>query len=245
MIAAPMTLSSSCTGALPRWVPGALFALWTALAVVAMWWFALREPASRVVFVEMGSGGTLDASASGLLMHQQLLPWVPWLLLAPYVLWIASRFPLFGTAKWRNGILLLVAGTLFVGLSAAFQDRAARQQPILAPMPAVETWFPPGFDKTPGGEFGIPLAREIGRDPQIELPEAFGLPPEVDPRKLPGMIFTREEMKQRIEARWAKIASRSEAALGDLAKSSGRSAFLLDADCCPCGDLPAHGAAGE
>jgi len=229
MMTVPMTLSSSRAGALPRWLPGAFFAAWTALAAMAVWWFALREPASRVIFVEMGAGGTLDVPASRLLMHQQLLPWVPWLLLAPYVLWIAFRFPLFGMAKWRNGIVLLVAGALFVGLSAAFQDRTARQQPILAPMPAVETWFPPGFDKTPGGEFGIPLAREIGRDPQIELPEAFGLPPEVDPRKLPGMIFTREEMKQRIEARWAKIASRSEAALGGLAKSPGRSAFLLDA----------------
>jgi hypothetical protein len=229
MMTAPMTLSSSRASALPRWLPGAFFAVWAALTAAVVWWFALREPASRVVFVEIGARGTLDASASRLLMRQQLLPWVPWLLLAPYVLWLAFRFPLFGTAKWRHVAVLFMAGALFVGMCAAFQDRAARRQPILAPMPAVETWFPPGFDKTPGGEFGIPLAREIGRDPQTELPEAFGLPPEVDPRKLPGMIFTREEMKQRIEARWAGIATRSEATLGGLPKSPANSVVLLDA----------------
>ncbi|MCW1922618.1 histidine kinase [Luteolibacter arcticus] len=224
-----MTLSSSRTGfLLPRWLPGAFFAAWTVLAAAVLWWFALREPESRVVFVEMGAGGALDSSASRLLLNQQLLPWVPWLILSPYVLWFAFRFPLFGVAKWRNAALLLTAGALFIGVSAAFQDRAARRQPILAPMPAVETWFPPGFDKTPGGEFGIPLAREIGRNPQTELPEAFGLPPEVDPRKLPGMIFTREEMKQRIEAKWSVIATRSEAALGGLLKSQARSMVLLD-----------------
>jgi signal transduction histidine kinase len=231
MMTAPMSPSSSRagTGTLPRWLPAAFFLVWTALAAVAVWWFAVRDPASRVVFVEMSTGGRIDASASRLLMHQQLLPWVPWLLLAPYVLWLASRYPMFGKARLENGVVLLVAGALFVFLSAAFQDRAARRQPILAPMPAVETWFPPGFDKTPGGAFGIPLAREIGRNPQTELPEAFGLPPEVDPRKLPGMIFTREEMKQRIEAKWAEIATRSEATLGGLPKSQAASVVLLDA----------------
>lgn len=228
MMAAPMTLSSSRSGALPRWLPGMFFAAWTALAAAAVWWLALLEPANRVVFVEMGAGGSLDPSASRLLMRQQLLPWVPWFLLAPYVLWLALRFPLFGPAKWRHGAVLFMAGAFFVGMSASFQDRAARTQPILAPMPAVETWFPPGFDKTPGGEFGIPLAREIGRDPQQELPEAFGLPPEVDPRKLPGMIFTREEMKRRIEAKWADIARRADASFGVLGKSPAASKVLLD-----------------
>jgi len=229
MMTVPMTLSPSRMGALPRWLPGAFFAVWTVLAVAVVWWLALRDPESRVVFVEMGTGGRLDASASRLLMRQQLLPWVPWVLLAPYVLWLGTRYPFSGAPKWENGAVLLVAGAAFILLSAAFQDRAARRQPILAPMPAVETWFPPGFDKTPGGEFGIPLAREIGRNPQVELPEAFGLPPEVDPRKLPGMIFTREEMKQRIEAKWAEIATRSEATLGGLPKSPASSAVLLDA----------------
>src|SRR5262245_28293701 len=123
MMAAPMTLSSSRAGALPRWLPAAFFAVWTALVVVTAWWLAVRDPASRVVFVEMGAGGRLDASASRLLMHQQLLPWVPWLLLAPYVLWLACRFPMFGAARLENGVLLLVVGAVFVGLSAAFQDR--------------------------------------------------------------------------------------------------------------------------
>jgi signal transduction histidine kinase len=233
MMTAPMSPSSSrvsaSASALPRWLPGAFFLVWTALAAAVVWWFAVRDPASRVVFVEMGAGGRIDDAASRLLMHQQLLPWVPWLLLAPYVLWLAARYPLFGSARLENGAVLLVAGALFVILSAAFQDRAARRQPILAPLPAVETWFPPGFDKTPGGAFGIPLAREIGRNPQTELPEAFGLPPEVDPRKLPGMIYTREEMKQRIEAKWAEIATRSEATLGGLPESPAASVVLLDA----------------
>ncbi|MCW1884669.1 histidine kinase [Luteolibacter flavescens] len=223
-----MTLPSSRAGALPGWLPGVFFAVWTVLAAVAVWWFALREPESRVIFVEMGAGGTLDASASRLVMQQQLLPWVPWLLLAPYVLGLAARFPLFGRRKWVHVLVLVPAALAFIGVCLVFQDQAARRQPILAPMPAVESWFPPGFDKTPGGEFGIPLTREIGRDPQQELPEAFGLPPEVDPRKLPGVIFTREELKQRIEAQWADIARRADESLGGLKKVPAMSKVLLD-----------------
>ena len=93
MMTAPMSPSSSRASAgapasaLPRWLPAAFFIVWTALAAAVVWWFAVRDPASRVVFVEMGAGGRIDDAASRLLMHQQLLPWVPWLLLAPYILW--------------------------------------------------------------------------------------------------------------------------------------------------------------
>lgn len=229
MMAKLMTLSSPRAGA-GRWL-AAFFAVWTACTAAVLWWFAVRIPESRVLFVEMGApeaGVVLDPAASRLLMWQQLLPWVPWLLLAPYVVWLAGRFPLFGKRKWWHAAALAAAGAGFVIVCMDFQERAARRQPILAPMPAVETWFPPGLDKTPGGEFGIPLTREIGRNPQAELPPAFGLPPEVDPRKLPGMIFTREEMKQRIEAKWAEIATRSEAALGGLPTSPATSVILLD-----------------
>ncbi len=165
------------------------------------------------------SGAAIDRTASWILLRQELLPWIPWLLLTPYVLWLAARCPLFGRRKGWHGIALLAAGVGFVALSRSFQERAGKRQPIISPLPAVETWFPPGMDKTPGGEFGIPLSRAIGRNPQVEIPYTYGLPPEIDPRKLPGTILTREEMMQRIETNWATISKRADVALGGLPES--------------------------
>src|SRR5690606_29344434 len=141
-------------------------------------------------FIEMSpsDGSPIDNSASRILLWQQLLPWIPWLLFAPYVLLVVRCFPFSGLRRGGNGGLLVLAGVLFVGLSLLFQTRAARRQPVLVPMPAVEAWFPPGMELTPGGEFGIPLSRRIGLDPQVEISYSFGLPPGLDPRKLPGRI---------------------------------------------------------
>lgn len=214
------------------WRIAAFFLLWTAAALLAAWWFAWRTPESRVVFVSLDpikQGEPVDRATSAVLLKQQLLPWLPWLLLAPYVLWLAGHFHFSGRWKWRNGGVLLVTGGAFVLLCMTVQEAIGRRQPILAPLPAIETWFPPGMDKTPGGEFGIPLTRAIGLDPAVPIPEAYGLPPEVDPRRLPGAIVTREEMKRRIETDWAKIASRSEATLGGLPESPATAVVLLDA----------------
>lgn len=205
---------------------------WFALALTVTWWLAFRAPGQRVVFVDLNpmepgwnQGG---ARISWILLRQQLLPLVPWMLLAPVVLWMASRFPLSGSSKWRHACVLIPAGVVFVWLSHSFHQRAGRLQPLIAPMPAIETWFPPGLEKTPGGEFGIPLSRAIGHDPAVEIPESFGLPPEIDPRKLPGRIIARDEMKLRIEANWAQIMKRSDATLGGLPNSPAASVILLD-----------------
>ncbi|QJE97434.1 sensor histidine kinase [Luteolibacter luteus] len=219
----------------PRWGNWAVFfwSIWIAAAIAATWWFAFRVPEQRVVFVDLnplragwGEDGT---RISWILLRQQLLPLLPWLLLSPVVLWMASRFPLSGGAKWRHVGVLLPVGITFVTLSHVFHERAARLQPLIAPTPAIETWFPPGLEKTPGGEFGIPLSRAIGPDPAVEIPESFGLPPELDPRKLPGRIMGRAEMKLRIEANWAQIMKRSDATLGGLPDSTAASVILLDA----------------
>ncbi len=204
---------------------------WVLLAAAAAWWFAFRVPGQRVVFVDMDPAGwsRTGEGISWILLRQQLLPLVPWVLLGPFVLWTALRFPLSGKGKGRHACVLVAAGVAFVFLSHSFQRRAGRLQPLVAPLPAIETWFPPGLDKTPGGEFGIPLSRAIGNDPAVEIPESFGLPPEIDPRKLPGRIIGREEMKRRIETNWSRIAKRSEATLGGLPQSPAGAGILLDA----------------
>ena len=204
--------------------------LWSVFAVFVTWRLAVRIPAQRVVFVDIDPAEWNQAGEriSWILLRQQLLPMIPWVLLGPFVLWTATKFPLSGRGKRRHALVLLLAGTVFVSLSHAFHQRAGRLQPLIAPMPAIETWFPPGLDKTPGGEFGIPLSRAIGLDPAVEIPESYGLPPEVDPRKLPGRIIGREEMKRRIEANWARIVKRSDATLGGLPESPAGAAVLLD-----------------
>ncbi len=203
---------------------------WLLLAVFAAWWFAFRVPERRVVFVDLDPAGWSRAGEeiSWILFRQQLLPLVPWILLGPFVLWTALRFPLSGKGKRRHACVLVAAGFAFVFLSQSFYTRAAKRQPLLAPLPAIETWFPPGLDKTPGGEFGIPLSRAIGSDPAVEIPASFGLPPEIDPRKLPGRIIGREEMKRRIEANWSSFAKRSDATLGGLPRSPAGASILLD-----------------
>ncbi|MBK1884085.1 histidine kinase [Luteolibacter pohnpeiensis] len=216
---------------LRRAVIVSLFLSWALFGAWVVWWFLFRELTSRVIFVDLNpleSGSSMDHTAFRVALQQELLPWVPAVLLAPFVLWLADRFPLFGKKRYAHSIILLLGGTSFVVFCSLFQDRAARRQPIVAPTPAIETWFPPGLDKTPGGEFGIPLTKAIGRDPQADIPEAFGLPPEVDPRRLPGVIVDREDMKKRIERNWAQIASRSEAALAGLPSAPSSFIGFLD-----------------
>lgn len=205
---------------------------WGLLTLVVTWWFAVRTPDQRVVFVDLNpmEPGWKPAGEriSWLLLRQQLLPLIPWVLLAPFVLWTAWRFPMSGSGKGRHAAGLIAAGVLFVWLSNAFHERAGKRQPLVAPTPAIETWFPPGLAKTPGGEFGIPLSRAIGPDPAVQITESYGLPPEVDPRRLPGEIIGREEMKRRIEANWAQIEKRSDITLGGLPESPAGAVLLLD-----------------
>ena len=206
--------------------------LWTALAIFITWWFAFRVPGQRVVFIDLNpleaERNAKGTGISWILLRQQLLPLIPWVLLAPVVLWTASKFPLTGGTKWRNACVLIPAGVIFVLLSHGFHQRAGKLQPLIAPVPAIETWLPPGMEKTPGGEFGIPLSRAIGPDPAVKITESYGLPPEIDPRKLPGQIITREEMKRRIQTNWAQIVKRSDATLGGLPESPTSAVILLD-----------------
>ncbi|WP_193214324.1 sensor histidine kinase [Luteolibacter marinus] len=208
----------------------AFFLPWTLLTLMVFFWLAWRETGNRLVFVEMSpdDGSPVDNAAGRILLWQQVLPWIPWLLLAPYVLLVVWRHPFSGLRKGGNTGILLVAGIAFTGLCLLFQTSAARRQPIVVPMPAVEAWFPPGMDLTPGGDFGIPLSRKIGLDPQVDIPYSYGLPPGLDPRKLPGRIMTREEMKQRISQKWRDISSRSEAVLGGLPAQLPTAVLVLD-----------------
>ena len=84
-----------------------------------------------------------DAPIRPGLVLLEVMYWVPWLLLAPVLIWLARRFP-FTHGEWRQSVgIHLVAGFAFALIEAAASAVAERQVVLALESPAFVSRLPP------------------------------------------------------------------------------------------------------
>lgn len=77
------------------------------LIIFGLWTFAAVYFASQMVTQSRLSGKTLSFWTA---LSWELVSAYVWCALMPLILWLARRFPLEGTGRWRNSLYLFVAG---------------------------------------------------------------------------------------------------------------------------------------
>src|SRR5262245_33578084 len=87
------------------------FVVWTLLAIAAVWWLVTARPLeSGIVFSYDGAGGKPWSMRLREWLSLALLNFhwaIGWLLLAPYVFWVASRFYL-EKDRWLTRVPILI-----------------------------------------------------------------------------------------------------------------------------------------
>lgn len=113
----------------------AFFAIWTLLAALILgWWLADGgEAGPQIIQLDASETKTwrtrLEEGAALFRLH---FHWaLPWMLLAPYVIWLGTRFP-FEPARWRSrsAALVLTAG-VFVFVSQTLRPHVAPRQAVV------------------------------------------------------------------------------------------------------------------
>jgi signal transduction histidine kinase len=126
-----------------RWRVVLFFAVWTVFAVVTIWGLTNAAARRPGVLIEV-ERGTADSALARLREWCQAnveLDWAyPWLLFAPYVLWLGTRLRLDQPGLPLRASGLLAAGAVFVAGSQAVTRRLTRHEPRAVTITASTTF---------------------------------------------------------------------------------------------------------
>lgn len=115
-----------------RWRVAVFFAVWTLLAVLAVWWLTANARQGPELLIEVGDqspGPALARLRAWCARHLEVSWAYAWVIFAPYVLWLGAQVPLERRGlPWRVALLLSV-GTAFVVGAQSLTSRVRPRVP--------------------------------------------------------------------------------------------------------------------